>query len=1126
VNTPSEWTERRAPGFRLARLEVFNWGTFGGRVWRIEPGCANALLTGDIGSGKSTLVDAITTLLVAPRKITYNKAAGADARERTLYSYVRGEYRSVSNALTGGAQAQALRGEESYSVLLAVFTDRATERDVTLAQVFWLRPGERSPARCYLVAGGGLSIAGDFSDFGDDIQKLRKRLRGNRAAALFESFEEYSGRFCRELGIPQGRALDLFYQTVSLKSVGNLTEFVRHHMLESDDTPERIRTLLVNFDNLKRAHDAVMRARDQISRLQPLVADGDRLAELEAGAAALRGARQALGHWIAGHRSRLLEVKLEDLAFELRKCGEQLAAQKAQLDGLSDERARLQGAIDRQGGGRIREIEAQIENRRGERERQRGDEEAYRRLCTALGLKPGTTLESFLGAARAAQSRRSELASEKADLDRQSIDKAVDFRSQSDRDKALTQEIQSLESRATNIPGDSIRLRDALAGAIGVEADELPFAGELLQVRRDEATWEGAIERLLHGFALSLLVPEELYAQVSHYVDRTHLRSRLVFLRVLEEAARRSPRATSPQSVTRKLSIKPDSGFYGFLERELAEQFDHVCSADMDEFRRLPRAITPNGLIKARDHRHEKDDRFRLDDRSRYVLGWDNRAKLRALQTEQKELRRRLLLLANEREKIDKRREGHEQSLRAAERLLELTDFQRIDWRSTAAAIQKLEDEKKALEESNDVLKTLRARLSEVSADHVTLDEKRDALGKRAGALETQHAQALEERAAALAHEAALDATARDAAYPLLADWHVRVLEEQPFELRTLDGQERRIREALQARIDADDKAAGRLRESIVEQMQRYKAAYSAETVEMDARTDALPEYQRRLQTLTDDDLPRFEVRFKELLNKETIHGMAAFQAHLQHRRESIEQRIRIINESLSGIEYDRTQGTFIELKSLPAPDVDVRDFQTTLRACISSGDASNEEQYTERRFLEVKALIERLSGREGQAEMDARWTAKVTDVRNWFEFAAIERWRTDGSEREFYRDSSGKSGGQKEKLAYTILGAALAYQFGLGAAGARKRCFRFVVIDEAFGRGSDDSTRYGLELFETLDLQLLIVTPLQKIAVIEDYISAVHFAHNDGGSSSMIQNLTIEEYRLRKQEFLAAASA
>ena len=65
-------------GFRLKRLEVLNWGTFDGRVWTLHLDGRNGLLTGDIGSGKSTLVDAITTLLVPAQRIAYNKAAGAD----------------------------------------------------------------------------------------------------------------------------------------------------------------------------------------------------------------------------------------------------------------------------------------------------------------------------------------------------------------------------------------------------------------------------------------------------------------------------------------------------------------------------------------------------------------------------------------------------------------------------------------------------------------------------------------------------------------------------------------------------------------------------------------------------------------------------------------------------------------------------------------------------------------------------------------------------------------------------------------------------------------------------------------------------------------------------------------
>ena len=113
----------------------------------------------------------------------------------------------------------------------------------------------------------------------------------------------------------------------------------------------------------------------------------------------------------------------------------------------------------------------------------------------------------------------------------------------------------------------------------------------------------------------------------------------------------------------------------------------------------------------------------------------------------------------------------------------------------------------------------------------------------------------------------------------------------------------------------------------------------------------------------------------------------------------------------------------------------------------------------------------------------------------------------------------------EKEKLAYTILAAALAYQFGLKWGEKRSRSFRFVVIDEAFGRGSDESTRYALELFDKLNLQLLIVTPMQKTHIIEEYVKSVHFIHNEGGRNSMIRNLTIEAYKEEKATFQKVGS-
>ena len=122
-----ELVQENLSGFRLHRMELLNWGTFNGKIWKIEPTGFNSLLTGDIGSGKSTIVDAITTLLVPHYKIVYNKAAGADSKERTLLSYVRGEYKNEKNLDSGMSKAVYLRKENSYTALLANFTNKNFE---------------------------------------------------------------------------------------------------------------------------------------------------------------------------------------------------------------------------------------------------------------------------------------------------------------------------------------------------------------------------------------------------------------------------------------------------------------------------------------------------------------------------------------------------------------------------------------------------------------------------------------------------------------------------------------------------------------------------------------------------------------------------------------------------------------------------------------------------------------------------------------------------------------------------------------------------------------------------------------------------------------------------------------
>jgi uncharacterized protein YPO0396 len=295
-----------------------------------------------------------------------------------------------------------------------------------------------------------------------------------------------------------------------------------------------------------------------------------------------------------------------------------------------------------------------------------------------------------------------------------------------------------------------------------------------------------------------------------------------------------------------------------------------------------------------------------------------------------------------------------------------------------------------------------------------------------------------------------------------------------------------------------------------------FRKAYPVETAEFDDSVLSASGYRDLHQRLVHDDLPRFTDQFKTYLNTNTIRDIAGFHSQLGKQRELIRERVATINESLIGVDYN--PGRYIRLETQQTPNTDIRDFITDLRDCTDDSLTSEvSDQYSEQKFLQVARLIERFKGREGQAEADRAWTRRVTDVRNWFIFSASERWREDDTEYENYTDSGGKSGGQKEKLAYTILAASLAYQFKLEWGATRSKTFRFVVIDEAFGRGSDESTRFALQLFRRLGLQLLIVTPLQKIHVIEPYVSAVGFVDNPESNYSRLQTLTIQEYKQRQ---------
>ena len=537
----------------------------------------------------------------------------------------------------------------------------------------------------------------------------------------------------------------------------------------------------------------------------------------------------------------------------------------------------------------------------------------------------------------------------------------------------------------------------------------------------------------------------------------------------------------------------------------------------MAEFRRMPKAITKAGQVKGAGGRHEKDDRFRIDDRRRYVLGWSNERKIDTMIGRATALA--ALITAADKERVD-----YDAALQAAIEhgqilagLDATTEFADIDYESVVNEIADLRQE-------HDRLTAASAELARLDADLKTVAERITGAEREMAEMNTRLGRTGQSISDAEAEQRSAQAILADPAcdlargqFPAIAGLLAEAGHAPPATPGVCGAAETAAERVITGVAEKRADRRGRLATRIVTAMTDFRRQYPVETGELDSAVEAADGYRELHSRLSRDDLPRFRSTFKTYLNKNTIMEIAQFQAQLNRQSDLIRERIDTINRSLVDVDYNRDR--YIRLEPELTPNTEIKDFKSDLRACTDNAVSPdpNDDQYSEQKFLQVKRIIERFKGREGQTDTDQKWTKLVTDVRNWFTFSASERWRADGTEYERYADSAGKSGGQKEKLAYTILAASLAYQFKLEWGVAKSRTFRFAVIDEAFGRGSDESTKFALELFGKLGLQLLIVTPLQKIHVIEPFVSSVGFVDNPTSMDSRLRNLTIEEYHQQR---------
>ncbi len=1099
------------PGFRLSTFEVFNWGTFDGQVHRFNPRGANALLVGENGAGKSTLVDAMLTLLVRPGIRNYNVAAGANKKERDERTYIRGAYDRTAGR-DEKPQIQYLReGSGFYTALLATFASGSSGKQFTLCQVMYLTASGDKKIY-YGFDTKPRSIAGDLGNLksGGDI----KSAMTDRGFQVTENYQQYHTWFQRQVKF-RPKAMDIFNQTVAVKDVQRLDQFVRDHMLEKKAWNAKVSSLLQHFAELSEAHRALVQVRQQFDLLVPVVKTGKRYRKANEQLLEARDQHKSASLFFDSAINDLLSPLCDQWRLRIGNLTVEIEVLDASLKAKRSDAARLEHEIAHSGGARLQRlpdlIAAEEQQAKAKRDKRLIFEEKLRHIGIEISISSAQQLEK--AQARIAQTREGLQAKRASAVDRLSqfeYELGVQ-KNQLDEDSA---ELESLRRRKGNLPDAFIEVRAAICEAFKWSSSDLPFAAELIAVDPDHARWEASIEQVLHSLARTLLVPDDMYARVSGYVDARRLTDargrgvRLTYDRVTDQSSTLDA-ICSELSLPNMLQYRDDHPLAAYLRGEIRHRFDHLACETIEQFQMASRrAMTIHRHVKQNHRQHAKDDRSHEDDRRSFVLGWDNRAKRESLEQSVRDQRAKIEATKQQVASLRQTSDRATSLLTVIEELVQLIDFDAIDDQRHDFEVSQLRLEKEKLEASNDHVKQLKSKWASINAEIDGLNADRNLfLDERS---RTQKQLEDGERMLGSVHQT-LASAGQDGTLATAQRNFVGItaqLGDRTLSIDNLGRLPTQVAHELSTYVSELERSLEPVRDALTTAMGRLLTKFPVFESELDPTPQSLPSFESLHERIIQDDLPRHERRFRQRLKEKVLQEIGLLHGSLEDEREEIRSKIEILNEALRRLDW--RPGTYMRLEPSDTHDAEIRDFRRDLAGCLE-GTLDGTDDANEATFGRIEKLVGRL-----RDDANLRWREKVIDVRNWFKFAAREYDSASGEPGSYYDGGTGQSGGEKGKLAFLVLVAAIAYQYDLRPDEPNSERFHFVMVDEMFSRSDDTRAKYALNLFARFGLQLAIVAPLDaKARVTESYVGMYgHIIKDPDTNRSELISLTAQQYR------------
>lgn len=1123
-------TRSDTSGFRLDYLEVFNWGTFDNEIIKIAPKGNNSLLTGANGSGKTTFIDALLTLLVPQKKDRfYNQSSGAEKKgDRTEESYVLGNYGTILKDGATSATAQRLRTKDTYSILLASFSN-TDQRTVTLFQLRWFSGNEMK--RSFGIAHVPLSIENHFPKFDDKKlwkHRLEQEFNLNSSKNKIEFFDDYPSKYAKRLvgifGMKSLKALKLFNQTVGIKVLEDLDGFIRINMLVDKEPEVRYVELHNSFVTLRSAKNKIDKTKEQLRQLEPISSLATNLSDKNSRKEKLTNSRDLAVLWFSKKGNELFldeKNRLEKLREEIES---QLAALEEEESTIREDLTILIQQIQND------EVSAQIDKLTkdikvidSKRSQRQIKLDAYNLLSRDLNLEENPTEISFSDNQKSADKKALETDTQRIQHIEEKTSLETDISSIGSEIKGIVETINTLRKNDNNISGREASIRDEILATTGATKNEIPFVGELIKVAEDQEKWHPAIEKVLHSFALRLIVPEKYYKTVNNYVNDTDLKGKITYIRYKDSFSLRNLNNTIPDEneLISKLQFKTDSPYADFIEYNIQSRFNYLCADDMNAFAKAEKSITLRGLIKRGKGNHEKDDRPHINSRNNFVLGWDNKVKIKSLRDEYTKLQEKSDKAIEKQKSLDSSIKELGTLNKNYNRLLDsYPAFDEIDWKKHALKIQDIKDTIQQLEDGNDKARALRERKDKLDKDiKKKIAEKKPKAEKvfniNRELKDIDNELSVFKNQIKLLSEADIDLSNFDTStldlnelrFDNFKETRSSFQEENRKAISDISEMISKIREKLSPKIGAFRNPDRKILEMYPD--------WGSDVNELSSNLDHLYQYQNLYKQLEEEDLPSFQAQFDTYLEDTIIDKVGAFNFFFEKWVEEIKKTIKTLNGSLYAIDFEvAPTKTYIQLSEIMSLSEQAEDFRKLLHEALPDVSQITTTESKRHHFESfIEPLIEQLE--------DEKWRKLALDVRFWFKYRVEEFAREDEHKLATYESMSHRSGGQKAQLTYTILGAAIAYQFGLTSQGLEANSFRFIAIDEAFKAQDQDKSEYLLKLCEQLHLQVLVVTPSDNIEIVEPYISFVHFTEIEKGKKSSLYDMPIEQFQKERKKYL-----